>query len=99
MRHQRPQQRLKSRLTTFQLSPTCFKHRRFAGQEGEAVKELKNRDFCACKLLILKEPQNTKINFFTPSVGSPPLNVEFAQHYLQCKSATSCFPGEVLSPP
>jgi hypothetical protein len=32
--------------------------------------------------LILKEPQNTKINFFTPSGGLPPLNVEFAQHYL-----------------
>ena len=31
--------------------------------------------------------------------GLPPLNVEFAQHYLQCKSVTSCFPGEILSPP
>jgi hypothetical protein len=69
------------------------------GQEGEAVKKLKNRDFCACKLLILKGPQNTKINFFTPSGGLPPLNVEFAQHYLQCKSVTSYILGEILSPP
>src|SRR5882724_5439549 len=43
--------------------------------------------------------QEFSFNFFTPSGGLPPLNVEFAQHYLQCKSVTSCFPGEVLSPP
>jgi hypothetical protein len=76
-----------------------IKEQKFASPEGEAVKKLKNRDFCACKLLILKGPQNTNINFFTPSGGLPPLNVEFAQHYLQCKSETSCFPSEILSPP
>jgi len=33
--------------------------------------------------------QELSFNFFTPSGGLPPLNVEFAQHYLQCKSITS----------
>jgi hypothetical protein len=47
----------------------------------------------------LPEPRSRYENSQVGKGGLPPLNIEFAQHYLQCNSVTSCFPGEILSPP
>jgi hypothetical protein len=55
--------------------------------------------FSADEPLHLPEPRSSYENSQIGKGGLPPLNVEFAQHYLQCKSETSCFPGEILSPP
>jgi hypothetical protein len=46
--------------------------------------------------LHLPEPRSRYENSQVWKGGLPPLNVEFAQHYMQCKTVTSSFPGEIL---
>src|SRR6266478_9683521 len=48
--------------------------------------------------LDLSEPRSRYENSQVWKGGLPPLNIEQGQHYLHCKSVTSCFPGKISSP-
>src|SRR6266404_1848102 len=81
----------------------CFLNKKFAfgfqPRIGQSHKAQSTPLCSAEEPLYLPKPRSRYENSQDGKGGLPPLNVEFAQHYLQCKSVTSCFPGVILSPP
>src|SRR5258705_4661585 len=79
---------------SFSFQEVCICLSAWIGQSHKA----RSAPLCSAEEpLHLPERRSRYENSQVGKGGSPPLNVEFAQHYLQRTSVTSCFPSEIIS--